>query len=110
MNNEYETMSEKIHQLDKKFDGLENKIDTILEKVSILNTNQQYTNGKVRSLQMWRAGLTGATGVLTMISAWLVLDYMGNRYDTLSTAARQEQELLYIKQGLERCEFHIDNN
>jgi predicted Na+-dependent transporter len=32
-----------------------------------VKSKQDQTNGNVKSLQLWRAGLTGATGVLTLI-------------------------------------------
>lgn len=107
MNDCTKEMTDKIHEIDKKVDSLGNKIDTLLATTETLNQNQKYTNGKVRGLQIWKAGLTGATGVLTMISGWLVLDYMDSRYDTLTRSSRQDQEIIFLKDGIAECRAHI---
>lgn len=58
---------------------LTSKIDEMKEENikshESLDKNQKYTNGQVRSLQLWRAYLVGAWAVLTIITpiAWFLL-------------------------------------
>ena len=43
---------------------------------------QDYTNGKVRSLQIWKATMAGALIVISIISGYIINDYIANRKES----------------------------
>jgi hypothetical protein len=51
-----------LSKLTEKVDNLCNKVDSLAEKVHL-------TNGRVKALEIWRAGLVGAVAVAMLPSA-----------------------------------------
>lgn len=58
-------------EIKEKWDDISNALSGISTNMSIgfteVKGKQDQTNGNVKNLQLWRAGLTGATSVLTLI-------------------------------------------
>ena len=40
---------------------------------------QDYTNGKVRSLQIWKATMAGGLIILSMVAGYIISDYCSNK-------------------------------
>jgi len=72
-------------EIREKWDDIGNALSKLSTDMSIgfteVKGKQDQTNGNVKTLQLWRAGLTGATGVLTLI----MVPLLGWALYTLST-------------------------
>ncbi len=58
-------------EIREKWHDIANSLSEMSTKMAVgfteMKAKQDVTNGNVKSLQLWRAGLTGATSVLTLI-------------------------------------------
>jgi len=84
---------------------------------------QDFTNGKVRALQIWKATMAGALAIISMVSGYVINDYITNREEvaeSVHTAAanyeivkqntenikRLEQVILELKQSLKEHDLN----
>lgn len=73
MNEPYST-----RELDAHFEEVKTMISGIKEDVKIVNTQVMLTNGRVKTLELWRAFLAGAVGVIVTIGL-PILGYLALR-------------------------------
>ena len=90
-------MNEKTEKVRKQavadFSVVVERLDNVKEKIECnhqenkeehekIMEKQDYTNGKVKSLQIWKATMAGALIVISIISGYIINDYIANRKES----------------------------
>lgn len=97
-----EVLIERIENLQKTLGTThqENKEDH-----QAIMTKQDYTNGKVRSLQIWKASIVGAIGVIVFVATYTISDYMATKREFISNEKQQAlnmEKILHLERELDK--------
>jgi len=68
-----------VERLDNVKDKIECNHQENKEEHEKIMKKQDYTNGKVRSLQIWKATMAGALIIISVISGYIISDYISNK-------------------------------
>jgi len=68
-----------VERLDNVKDKIETNHQENKEEHEKIMKKQDYTNGKVRSLQIWKATMAGALIIISVISGYIISDYISNK-------------------------------
>jgi len=71
---------------------LKNDSKYIKERLARMEKKIDKTNGSVKKLQLWKAGVVGAVSILTIGSSFIVVDYFDKR-DTINETAQAVKNL-----------------
>lgn len=61
----------RINEIHLLLKNMDEKIDRVEKKVDIVDANQKYTNGKVKKIELWKAGVIGGGIVIMGIVSYL---------------------------------------
>ena len=68
-----------VERLDNVKDTIEDYRHENKEAHETIMKKQDYTNGKVRSLQIWKATMAGGLIILSMVAGYIISDYCSNK-------------------------------
>jgi len=71
-----------VERLDNVKEKIECNHQENKEEHEKIMEKQDYTNGKVKSLQIWKATMAGALIVISIISGYIINDYIANRKES----------------------------
>ena len=61
--------------VEKGFTGIHRRFDENAKEHQTLDSNQKYTNGKVRRIEIWKGTIVGAVAVVVFVSGYALKDY-----------------------------------
>lgn len=70
----------------------------------VIIAKQDFTNGKVRNLQVWKGSIVGAIGVLVVLSGYFINDYISNRDVLIEHSTRDTANSVIIEQNTKSIE------
>lgn len=101
-----------IERMDNIKTTIENNHNENKEQHNTIMTKQDFTNGKVRALQIWRGTLAGALLVISIIAGYVITDYIGNKKslaDHETQSAINREIMIKNSENISRLEQSISD-